>query len=56
MIILSKRRILTLIGLIFIGLISFFIQTNGNKKDIIPVMALPASNKVIVLDARTWKT
>ena len=54
MIILSKKRILLVIGMLAVAMFVFVFQTaNVNKS--VQTVALPVSNKVIVLDARTWK-
>ena len=55
MIVLSKKRILTIIGIVFVGIITFFMQINLENDSVVPTMALPVSNKVIVIDARTRK-
>ena len=55
MILLSKKRILTIMGLVFASLFAFVVQTN-NKENTVQTVALPVSNKVIVLDARTRGT
>lgn len=49
MIILKKKKIITLICLIILG-ISIGILKNGKNKSIVTV-AFPVSNKVIVIDA-----
>ena len=55
MIILSKKRILLVVGTLAVAMFAFVFQTaNVNKS--VQTVALPVSNKVIVLDARTWKT
>ena len=51
MIILNKKRILVLISLVFISIFVFLIHENTGKTDIIQTMALPVSDKIIVLDA-----
>lgn len=55
MIILSKKRILLVVGTLAVAMFAFVFQTaNVNKS--VQTVALPVSSKVIVLDARTWKT
>ena len=55
MIILSKKRILLVVGTLAVAMFAFVFQTaNVNKS--VQTVSLPVSNKVIVLDARTWKT
>ena len=53
MIIVRKKRILFILGFVFI---SIFVSTLGMNKNntTIPTVSLPVSNKVIVLDARSW--
>lgn len=50
MIILSKKRIMIITSIIMVALFAFAIQTNI-KTDVVQTVALPVSNKVIVLDA-----
>lgn len=55
MIILQKKKILLCIGLVMVSLlVAGAYQTNIEKT--IQTVSLPVSNKVIVLDARTWRT
>ena len=51
MIVLSKKRILLITSMVVVALFVFVIQTAQVNKDIVPTVALPVSNKVIVLDA-----
>lgn len=51
MIVLSKKRILLITSMVVVALFAFVIQTAQVNKDIVPTVALPVSNKVIVLDA-----
>lgn len=50
MIVISKKRILIITSLIFTSLFAFVLQ-NADKENTIATVALPVSNKVIVLDA-----
>ena len=56
MIILQKKKILLCIGLITTSLLFTGIYGSVNNKEIIPTVSLPVSNKVIILDARTWSS
>lgn len=62
MIVLTKKKILYTMGIIAMFIFAYMITgynvSNTNKKDIktIETVALPVNNKVIVIDARTWKT
>lgn len=51
MIILSKKRIMIVASVIMVALFTFAIQTNTNNTNVVQTVALPVSNKVIVLDA-----
>ena len=51
MIVLSKKRILLITSMVLVALFSFVIQNAQVNKNIVPTVALPVSNKVIVLDA-----
>lgn len=53
MIILSKKRITVILSMVFVSLFAFSFQI-ANNKTTVQTVALPTSNKVIVLDARTW--
>ena len=55
MIILSKKRILVIMSFILASVFTFVLQT-GKTENTIQTVSLPISNKVIVLDARTWNT
>lgn len=50
MIVLSRKRILVISGLIFTSLLAFAMQTT-NLNNTVQTVALPVSNKVIVIDA-----
>ena len=51
MIILSKKRIMIVASVIMVALFVFAIQTNTKNTNVVQTVALPVSNKVIVLDA-----
>lgn len=50
MIILSGKRIIFIVSCILVGIIAFIAQNEGYKKTA-QTVALPVSNKVIVIDA-----
>ncbi|MBP3256228.1 MAG: hypothetical protein J6M60_07090 [Clostridia bacterium] len=50
MIVLSRKRILVVSGLLFASMIAFVMQNKSMEKTV-PTVSLPVSNKVIVLDA-----
>ena len=51
MIVLSKKRIMIVASIIMVALFVFAIQTNTKNTNVVQTVALPVSNKVIVLDA-----
>ena len=51
MIILSKKRIMLVTSIIMVAMFTFVIQTNSRTTKVVQTVALPDSNKVIVLDA-----
>lgn len=53
MIIISKKRIMLILTVIFVSTLCFTINTT-NTNETIETVALPISNKVIVIDARPW--
>lgn len=55
MIVISKKRILVITSLMFASVLAFIAQ-NSKIENTMQTVALPVSNKVVVLDARTWKT
>ena len=55
MIILNKKRILLILSTLVISMFVFTIQVAQNE-DIEPTVALPVSNKTIVIDAGHRKT
>lgn len=50
MIVLSKKRIIATISMVFVALFAFVIQ-KANVNKTIETVALPTTNKVIVIDA-----
>lgn len=54
MIILSKKRLGIIMSIIFVSLFAFSFKV-AKYNDTVETVSLPVSNKVIVLDARTWK-
>ena len=59
MIIISKKRIILLSSIIFVILFTCSLSINVKDKNIVDTtqtVALPVTNKVVVIDARTWKT
>ena len=59
MIIISKKRIITLASMLCVTLIMCSLVVNTTENEIktnttIETVALPVTNKVIVVDARTW--
>lgn len=58
MIILSKKRILLSIMVVTFSILTIAISNASleEKNSITETVALPVSNKVIVLDARTWNS
>lgn len=58
MIIISKKRIIILSSILFVTLFVCSISLNAkndiNLKNTVQTVALPVTNKVIVIDARTW--
>lgn len=50
MIILRKKRIILMLACVIVS-VCFFNMSLDNSKKAIPVVSLPVSNKVIVLDA-----
>ena len=51
MIILSKKRIMLVTSIIMVAMFTFVIQTKSRTTNVVQTVALPVSNKVIVLDA-----
>lgn len=55
MIILNKKRLGIIAGILIVAVFAFTFQTAKVEKTV-QTVSLPVSNKVIVLDARAWKT
>lgn len=55
MIVLSKKRLKFIFGVVVVSIISVGLTYNIQKEKSIETVALPVSNKVVVLDARTWQ-
>lgn len=53
MIVLNKKKIMLVVSVILIGFFTFTIQ-NRNGENTVQTVALPVTNKVIVIDARAW--
>ena len=51
MIVLSKKRIMIVTSVVMVALCTFALQTNTRNTNVVQTVALPVSNKVIVLDA-----
>lgn len=56
MVILSKKRIILVITCIFISIFSFMYFDYETNKETIQTVSLPVSNKVVVIDARSWNS
>ncbi len=54
MIILDRKRLGLIVGLLFIAIFAFTFQKAELNKTV-QTVTLPVSGKVIVLDARTWQ-
>ncbi len=54
MIVLNKKRLGIIASILIIAVFVFTFQTAKVEKTV-QTVSLPVSNKVIVLDARTWK-
>lgn len=52
MIIVNKKRIVAILSMIFVSLLVFTFNV-AKKEETVSTVALPVSNKVIVLDARS---
>lgn len=55
MIILNKKRLLLMISAVLIS-IGVFSISMSREDNVVQTVALPVSNKVIVIDARAWCT
>ncbi len=57
MIILHKKRIIFVLSCFIFSIFAFYLfQNNDLKESTVETVSLPVSNKVIVLDARSWNT
>ena len=54
MIIIHRKRLVLIGSLLCLSLTAFSLKSAFTKPKIVPTVNLPVSNKVIVLDARTW--
>ena len=54
MIVLQKKKILLCIGLLTFSMLMAGVLKSINTKEVVQIVSLPVSNKVIILDARTW--
>lgn len=52
MIIISKKRILAICGMVIMAIFAFVLQTSNINKNTLQTTMLPISNKVIVLNAK----
>jgi len=52
MFVLSRKRIVLVLSMVFMSLLCFMIN-NTNTNEVAQTVALPVSNKVIVIDARS---
>ena len=57
MFVISKKRIEIILGAVMLSIFTVLVVNNNMdiEKDSITTVALPVTNKVIVIDARTWK-
>ena len=55
MIILNKKRLGIICSILLVSVFVFTFQT-AKLNNTVQTVSLPVSNKVIVLDARAWKT
>lgn len=56
MLILNKKRIMVMLCMIMVSVLAFsFYKADLNTKTV-ETVSLPVTNKVIVVDARTWDT
>lgn len=54
MFILRKKKIYMILSLVLVGILSFYMQQTPPKESVTTV-SFPVSNKVIIIDARTWQ-
>ena len=55
MIVLHRKRLIQFCGLLCIALTIISFKSAFKKPHVVPTVNIPVTNKVIVLDARTWK-
>lgn len=58
-ILLNKKRLVVLLGMIMISIFSYIIVSKDNiliNNKVVETVSTPVTNKVIVVDARTWLT
>lgn len=53
MIVFSRKRIMLILSIIFISTFCFTLNETNRVEETVQTVALPISNKVIVIDART---
>jgi len=53
MIVLNKKKIIFTLGIILVTVFALTIKHESNEETL-QTVALPVTNKVIVIDARTW--
>lgn len=53
MIVLNRKKIMFILGIALVAVFSLTIKPENNE-DTLQTVALPVTNKVIVIDARTW--
>lgn len=58
MIVLRKKRLIFILSCFVFSIFAFYLSQNNSIKSekTIDTVSLPVSNKVIVLDARTWNS
>lgn len=56
MIVFSRKRIMLILSIIFISTFCFTLNETNRQEETIQTVALPISNKVIVIDAGHRKT
>ena len=54
MIILNRKRIIAILSMVCMSIFAFSFQIA--KEETVATVALPVTNKVIVIDARTWSS
>lgn len=55
MIVINKKRLILIVSAVIIS-VGVCFSSNTYKGETVQTVGLPVSNKVIVLDARSWKT